>query len=389
MALGFSGVKLPSLLPHVVSTPGGDFTLGTDEQGRTVGIPITTAGGQPIGGQGVLTPAEATSLNNMYNPSLKAAGLPGNMFSPGISRQEANSLRTSANSSISSANSDKRLGMEAKRLDMMVANSPNGPIPGNANLTGEAYLATLPASEKTLVEGIGTGRTGIERLSYILTRNPKLLAEVNQAYPDFDSSKVQSYIEAYRKFTSGKESEEMKAGANAIQHLYQLKAINDADPIAVHNASTAAYKRYNALLNVVTGELAKFYGMPQTNENRKQLRDPLNGLLNRGAAIQEQANAMGVAFNDLQNQWNNAKPSSHYQAPLPGLNRTALIALKTLAPDQYQQFVQANMRSPAAAGAAPVTGAPSNKPANATGTVDYQGHTYWVDADGNNLGEKP
>lgn len=384
VALGFSGVKLPSLLPHVVSTPGGDFTLGTDETGRTIGIPITTAAGTPMGGQGVLSQAETDKLNALYNPDLKKAGVPGNLFTPGITRQEANSLRTSAANLISAANSDKRLGMESKRLDMMMQNSPNGPIPGDVNQTGAAYLATLPPAERTLVEGIGTGRTGIERLSYLLTRNPKLLAEVNQAYPDFDSSKVQSYITAYHDFTTGKASEQLKAGANAIQHLYQLKAINDADPVAVHNASTAAYKRYNALLNVVSGELAKFYGMPQTNENRRQLRDPINGLFNRDAAIQEQANAMGVAFNDLKNQWENAKPSRHYQAPLPGLNQTALTALKALAPEQYQQFVGTTN---AGAGPAPA-GSSTGRPSNASGTVDYQGHTYWVDAEGNNLGEK-
>ena len=236
-------------------------------------------------------------------------------------------------------NEDRRMDMADKRFELAMKNSPNGPIPGNPNVTGEAYLNSLPQTEAALVKAIGTGHAAVERLSYILTRNPKLLAEVSQAFPDFDSSKIQSYIAAFHNFTSGKASEQMKAGANAVQHLYRLKAINDANPVGVHNASTASYKQYQGLLNVVVGELAKFYGMPQTNQTRSELRAPLAGFLNRGSAIQEQANAMGVAFNDLNNQWNNAKPSSSYQAPLPGLNAGALAALKALAPEQYQTFV--------------------------------------------------
>lgn len=351
----------PGIDPQAVAE--GRYQAARTDFRKTAGRDLTPAEDQSLFFQsyGLKTPAELTPFQSLeFNqPKLSmtggvpTVGYQGHSFTTADLKDpqtppEVKKLLENGQAALDQKQAviDKRLDMEQRRNDMAnqrllaaLKNSPDGPVPGNPNLIGEAYLATLPASERTLVQGIGTGRAGIERLSYLLTRNPRLLNEVIQAYPDFDSSKVQSYISAYRDFTTGKASEQLKSGANAIQHLYQLKAINDADPVAVHNASTASYKRYSALLNVVTGELAKFYGMPQTNENRKQLRDPLSDLFNRNSAIMEQANAMGVAFNDLQSQWTNAKPSSAYQAPLPGLNASAMKALKELAPDQYQQFV--------------------------------------------------
>ena len=306
--------------PLATLTPEQAFTFSTPRLNMSGGVPVVTYRGQDYTSTDISSPTTPPPVKSLLQSAGSAVNQKQSVVDKRLDMEQ------------------RRLDMEGRRLDATLKNSTSAPILGDPNAAGESYLATLPPAERALVQGIGTGRTAVERLSYILTRNPRLLNEVIQAYPDFDSSKVQSYISAYRDFTTGKAAEQLKAGANAIQHLYQLKTINDADPVAVHNPASKSYKRYNALLNVVTGELAKFYAMPQTNESREQLRDPIGGLLNRDSGIMEQANAMGVAFNDLQNQWTNAKPSASYQAPLPGLNRSALAALKELAPDQYQQF---------------------------------------------------
>lgn len=347
------GLKPSTELPRVIHTPNGDYTLGQDEQGNTVGVPIMTSGGNAVGGEPTLSADEAGRLNLTFARQLKAQGLPQNYFTPGMTRADATQLKGALTSAISESNTERRLNMALENLG-------GGPTQGNPNTSGNAYLASLPAAERSLVQSIGTGKIGLERLGYILARNKNLAAEVSQAYPDFDSSKIQSYIAQYHNFTSGKAAEQLKAGANAIQHLYQLKAINDANPVEVHNAASKAYKQYQAILNVVTGELSKFYATPQTNENREQLRAPLDGWVNRDAGILGQAEAMGVAFNDLQNQWLQAAPSSAYQASLPGLNAPALAALQTLAPDQYQTFTGG--RSPLPAAMPAPNAAPSTDP---------------------------
>lgn len=316
--------------PQKDPSNGHYYVNGTDENGNHARQDM---GINPPASTTELSAEEADQLNKLYKADPKAP-----YFKEGMSRADANMLRSSIQQTESEANATKRMDMEGRRLEAVLRNSPNGPTQGDPRQVGNSYLATLPATERSLVQGVGTGQIGVDRLSYILARNPRLLSEVHQAYPDFDSSKVQSYIAQYHNFTSGKASEQLKAGANALQHLYQMKAINDAHPVEVHNAASAAYKQYQAILNVVTGELSKFYGTPQTNVNREQLRAPLDGWVNRDSGILGQANAMGVAFNDLQNQWTQAKPSSSYEASMPGLNPSTLAAFKELSPDQYQEF---------------------------------------------------
>lgn len=319
--------------PRKDPSNGHSYVFGTDENGnptrQDMGAGISTSTTE-------LGADEAAQLNKLYKSDPKAP-----YFTEGMPRADANMLRSSIQQMNSESNSTARLAMEDRRLEAVLQNSGTGPIQGNPNMTGGVYLATLPVSERSLVQSIGTGRIGLDRLSYLLARNPRLASEVSQAFPDFDTSKVGGYISQYHNFTGGKAAEQLKAGANAIQHLYQMKAINDAHPIEVHMGAGRyapdAAKQYDAMLNVVTGELSKFYGIPQTNENRAQLRTPLEGI-NRNAGITAQATAMGTAFNDLKNQWEQAKPSASYEAPMPGLNASATAAFKALAPNQFQTF---------------------------------------------------
>jgi hypothetical protein len=182
----------------------------------------------------------------------------------------------------------------------------------------------LNPSQKSLVDEIGSGKMVMGNLDRVLTKNPDLMAAVAQKYPDFDQSKIKSYLQAYRDFTgSGKISTQLNAGSTALRHLAQLKSINDANPTAVHNPLTESYKQYNNLLDTVVDELVTFYGEPKTNEAINAKKATLGGYLNRGAAITEQAKAMGEKFDELENTWKNAAPSQAYQAPMPGYSQAA------------------------------------------------------------------
>ena len=353
--------------PRKDPSNGHFYVYGMDENGAQTRQDLGTTASKSNTELGA---DEAAQLNKLYKSDPKTP-----YFTEGMPRADANTVRSSIQQTQAMSNSDKRLAIEDRRLEQALQNSPNGPVAGNPNFAGDAYLATLPGSERSLVQGVGTGKIGVDRLSYILARNPRLLAEVHQAYPDFDTSKIQGYIGQYHNFTGGKAAEQLKAGANAIQHLYQLKAINDAHPLMVHAGvgryAPAAAKQYDAILNVVTGEMSKFYGMPQTNENREQLRNPLTGI-NRNSGILGQAAAMGTAFNDLKNQWETARPSASYQAPMPGLNAGALGALKELAPDQYQTFVGSGGNNPAPAPApAPLPSAGGSSAEKGTGSFNW------------------
>lgn len=205
------------------------------------------------------------------------------------------------------------------------------------DLTGEAFLDTLKPTQKAIVQEIGTGKMALERMSYILARNPSLVAAVAQAYPDFDSSKVQSYIQMYRDFTSGKTSVALNSGATALGHLHELEGLNTA---MSHIPHTAAYTAYKNKVDTLATELAKFYGdstIPAIDSIKSTLMSTLPG--NREAAIRTQAQSMGDKIDNYEQQWKNGAPSSAYQAPMPGMSEQAKEARAALDPKYRERLV--------------------------------------------------
>jgi hypothetical protein len=196
------------------------------------------------------------------------------------------------------------------------------------------------ADRTGLIDQIGQGKLSFNRLDQLLTKNPGLMADVVAKYPDFDSSKVKAYTKAYQDFTTGEESDQVIAGGVAMQHLRQLKKINDDNPAEVRIPGTQAYNAYHNLLDTVTDELVTFYGEPKTNEVIASKKATLGALINRDAAINEQAKAMGVRFDELEHKWKNAAPSKAYEAPLPGVSAEAKAARAELDPDYAKRSKQ-------------------------------------------------
>lgn len=208
--------------------------------------------------------------------------------------------------------------------------SSGGSWSAEQGVMGDDYLKTLNPKIRSLVEGIGTGHLPPERLGYILTRNPDLLAAVKRAYPDFDAAKAPAYIKAYQFFTSGKGADQLNKGATALGHLAELKKLNTTESLIPY---TAAWTKYQNKVDTLASELAGFYGdsnIPAINSLKATLASNLPG--NRDAAIETQAQSMGDKLDSFQHQWNNAAPSSAYEALFPGISDEAKKARAFLDP---------------------------------------------------------
>jgi len=192
------------------------------------------------------------------------------------------------------------------------------------------------ANDPQLVDSIGTGHIAPERMAYLLSRNPQLVDAVTAKYPDFDSSKAQSYTRVYNEFTDTKANTAggaLNAGATAMEHLKRLQELNT--PMS-HVYGTPAYNKYHNQLDTLAPELAKFYGdttIPAIEALKSTLGATLPG--NRQAAIETQAQSMGKKFDNYEQQWRNAAPSASYEAPMPGISEAAMDARAALDP-QYR-----------------------------------------------------
>jgi hypothetical protein len=269
----------------------------------------------------LIAQAKQAGLNIPSLPDQYVPGLGKQALQMGMSAQQAiQQMQHQAELDAKPAPLEKGMQWDPKTKRYDIPLKPNVSLPGGG------------ASGSNLVDQIGTGKLAIDRVAQLVSKNPKLIDDVIAKYPDFDSSKIKAYAKAYQEFTTGPESDQITGGAVALQHLKRLKDINDANPTEVRIPGTKAYQEFHNLLDTVTDELVTFYGEPKTNEVIKSKKDSLGALVNRDAAITEQARAMGVRFDQLERKWKNAAPSAAYHAPLPGMSDEAKAARAALDP---------------------------------------------------------
>lgn len=208
--------------------------------------------------------------------------------------------------------------------------------------TRKAELGMGEGSQgSALVDSIGTGKITVDRLAYLVARNPDLLTAVTQKYPDFDSAKAATYPGVYKDYTStkpGTAGGTLVAGGTALMHL---KELNDMNTPASHIPGTPAYTAYVNKVDTVADELGAFYHNT-TIPAIKAIKDTLASTLpgNRQAAIQTQAQSMGDRLDNYETAWTNAAPSSMYQAPMPGISPKAKEARAALDPKYRTRQVQ-------------------------------------------------
>jgi hypothetical protein len=207
----------------------------------------------------------------------------------------------------------------------------------------EEFMASLAPPERATIKMIGEGRAPIHNPSYLLARNPEVMKAVSLAYPDFDISKIDDYQKAYVNFTSGKTSQDIKAGGTALEHLAQLQALNTN---ASHVPHTAAWTAYQNKAVTLAGELARFYGT-DTVEGIANIKDTLTSTLpgNREAAIKTQTESMGSKFSNMEQEWKNAAPSKVYQDKMPQVSLSAKQARAKLDPQYAADHPELGVKS--------------------------------------------
>lgn len=91
---------------------------------------------------------------------------------------------------------------------------------GDPTLTGDAYLASVPAHERAKIKAIAEGRVAAPRPG---TRfGEVILSKVAQYDPTFDAANSQSRLKTRVDFTSGKSAQAVNALNTAMGHLLHL-----------------------------------------------------------------------------------------------------------------------------------------------------------------------
>jgi hypothetical protein len=91
---------------------------------------------------------------------------------------------------------------------------------GDPTLTGDAYLATVPAYERAKIKAIAEGRVAAPRPGTKF--GEAVLTKVAQYDPTFDAANSQSRLKTRTDFTSGKSAQAVNALNTAMGHLLHL-----------------------------------------------------------------------------------------------------------------------------------------------------------------------
>ncbi len=161
-----------------------------------------------------------TKTYNVIDTAAKATAVLSNpgQFTPDQVQAARNFQRIDTQSAASKA------GAEAQAR----SNAENAATPGNPALAGSnpvngvnaAYLASLPAQQRAIVQAIGEGR---QEGPNTRTKQGQALSElVNNAYPDYDGTRYHTYQAMQKDFVSGKTGQGLIALNTALTHLQSL-----------------------------------------------------------------------------------------------------------------------------------------------------------------------
>lgn len=189
---------------------------------------------------------------------------------------------------------------------------------GNATQTGKDYLKTLTPARAAEVQAIGEGRIATTANTFRSPAGQALLADVTQAYPDYDQSKANAYNSMRKDFTSGRTAagiNSLNTVANHLSRMYDHTSAVSTLP-GVSGAARAFGSEQAAALNSdrqgVSTELAKAYANGQISEGEiKAWESRLNvwSPVELRNNIKEVATLLEGKLSAYQNQWSNGMPS--------------------------------------------------------------------------------
>lgn len=189
-----------------------------------------------------------------------------------------------------------------------------------AQLTGDDFLKTLPQGRATLIRMINDGN--VQVTPQLLTKNPGLLAQTGQAFPDFDQKDYNSRYQTAVAFNKGKQADAVRAANQAIYHMGGLNeaigSLNNFNGVAsplnyIVNPVEKAFGDtrqgvFEQKAQAVASELRKVFGgsgggsLAELEEWRKSL--PVNASQEQQKAyLKSGVDLLNGAVSALQNQY--------------------------------------------------------------------------------------
>jgi hypothetical protein len=221
---------------------------------------------------------------------------------------------------------------------------------GNLNLTGDAFLKTLPPESAGMVKQAGDGRMSNMVLARLIAKNPSFGEAVASYAPDFDPAKVEGWVSATKDYTNDKAGGvggTLNAGATALKGLRKL--YDDTTLDSLRPGSKANKDRQNDIATIAN-EVAKFNSggrQPSTKdvEDIKESLDPtipltggmLANPINRREAVKNQTELLQKKIQEYEDTWHSKAPSPRYETPMPNMSNDARIdAAYVLNDGKYQ-----------------------------------------------------
>src|SRR6185312_3365333 len=124
---------------------------------------------------------------------------------------------------------DARAEEAAARSAKKASSSAGYQIPEEMrNVHGDAYLASLPATDAAIVKAISEGRESPASLGYRGQQRKDTMTMVNQYNPNYQEFAFRSKAAVQKDFTSGPAAKNVTSINTAIGHLGSLDALGKA-----------------------------------------------------------------------------------------------------------------------------------------------------------------
>lgn len=212
------------------------------------------------------------------------------------------------------------------------------PDAGDPTLTGDAYLASLPAELASTVRAIGEGREAPPSAGNRSKAAMAILNAVNRAYPSYDATQYPTYAAARKAFTSGPIGTAINAFNTALQHLDRMESnipqensrfetLNALENKLAPSGSKRGMDigRFKTDANAVSNEVQKAYkgGVVNEDEYRQMLSllDPNAAPAQVRSNLAELRQLLHGKLESYRAQWASQGPPG-MRMPAPGIGGT-------------------------------------------------------------------
>lgn len=195
-----------------------------------------------------------------------------------------------------------------------------GATPG-ANLTGDAYLATLPPQTANYIKGVAEGRMPMP--SGMMLKTPfgqGMLMAMSKYDPNFDAINYSARSKTRNDFTSGKSAQSINALNTVIGHMQSLsdaadslnngpfQPLNNAQNVALNVMGDPRVKNFDTTKKAVVDELTRVYrGAGGSEGDIKTWSEQINSanspaqlhsvISTIGDLLESKVNALGEQYN--------------------------------------------------------------------------------------------